>query len=75
LFYPPDGRIELCRAELRDLDWSKTMIRAAADLGISEFTLRKICKRCLIPLPARGHFTRKDPKKRPPTPPLGRRPD
>lgn len=46
------------------------MIRAAADLGMSEFTLRKICKRYLIPLPTRGHFNHKDPKKRPPKPAL-----
>lgn len=63
-------RRELSRTELRDLVWSKTMIRAAADLGMSEFTLRKICKRYLIPLPARGHFNHKNPKKRPPKPAL-----
>ncbi|MHC2283023.1 hypothetical protein ACVME8_009666 [Bradyrhizobium diazoefficiens] len=63
-------RRELSRTELRDLVWSKTMIRAAADLGMSEFTLRKICKRYLIPLPTRGHFNHKDPKKRPAKPAL-----
>jgi hypothetical protein len=60
----------MTRAELRDLVWSKTMIRAGADLGLSEFTLRKICERYLIPLPNRGHFNHRDPKKRPPKPAL-----
>jgi hypothetical protein len=68
-----EKRIELTRAQLRDLVWRKTMIRAAADLGISEFKLRGVCKRNLIPLPTRGHFNHKDPKKRPPKPALPRR--
>jgi hypothetical protein len=63
-------RVAISRAKLRDLVWSKTMIRAAADLEISEFTLRKICKRYLIPLPTRGHFNHKDPRDRPPKPAL-----
>jgi hypothetical protein len=58
------------RAELRNLVWSKTMIRAAADLGISEFTLRQICKHFQIPTPPRGHFNHKDPRDRMPRPPL-----
>ena len=66
-------RVGLTRAEIRDLVWSKTMIRASADLGISEFTLRKICERVQIPTPPRGHFNHKDPKKRPPKPALPRR--
>ena len=40
------------------------MIRAAADLGMSEFTLRQICKRLQIPTPPRGHFNHKDPRER-----------
>jgi hypothetical protein len=63
-------RRNMSRAELRDLVWSKTMIRAGADLGISEFGLRQLCKRLLIPLPIRGHFNHQDPKKRPPKPML-----
>jgi hypothetical protein len=66
-------RVELTRAEIRDLVWSKTMIQASADLGVSEFKLRGICKRNLIPMPTRGHFNHKDPKKRPPKPALPRR--
>jgi hypothetical protein len=61
-------RRNMSRAELRNLVWSKTMIRAGADLGISEFGLRQLCKRLLIPLPTRGHFNHQDPKKRPPRP-------
>jgi len=65
-----DRPVELSRAGLRDLVWSKTMIRAGTDLGISEFTLRELCKRQGIPLPTRGHFNHKDPKDRPPKPRL-----
>jgi hypothetical protein len=63
-------RVKISRAKLRDLVWSKTMIRAAADLGISEFALRQLCNSWLIQLPARGHFNHKDPRKRPPKPNL-----
>lgn len=49
--------VKINRAKLRDLVWSKMMIRAGADLGISEFALRELCKRLSIPLPNRGHFT------------------
>ena len=38
-------RGDMSRSEIRDLVWSKTMIRAAADLGISEFALRQFCRR------------------------------
>lgn len=64
LFHTATGGIELTRAELRDFVWSKTMIRAGADLGVSEFALRQLCSRLLIPLPTRGHFNHQDPKKR-----------
>jgi hypothetical protein len=36
----------------------------AADLGISEFTLREVCKRLQIPTPPRGHFNHKNPRER-----------
>jgi len=62
--------IKISRAKLRDLVWSKTMIRAAADLGIKETALRDLCERYMIPMPTRGHFNWKDPKKRPPKPAL-----
>ncbi|MET3966827.1 hypothetical protein [Bradyrhizobium sp. S3.9.1] len=70
VFPPATRRVEFTRVELRDLVWSKTMIRAAAGLGISELALRQLCKRLGIPLPTRGHFNRQDPKKRPPKPAL-----
>ncbi|MGY3036141.1 hypothetical protein ACVIIV_005311 [Bradyrhizobium sp. USDA 4354] len=62
--------IKISRAKLRDLVWSKTMIRAAADLGIKETALRDLCERYMIPMPTRGHFNWNDPKKRPPKPAL-----
>lgn len=69
------GHNPMTKAQLRDLVWSKTMIRAAADLGMSEFRLRKICKNAGFPTPPRGHFNHKDPTDRIPLPKLaGRRP-
>lgn len=67
-------RVRITRAKLLNLVWSKTMIRAGADLGISETALRGLCKRNRVPLPTRGHFNWKDPKKRPPKPALPRWP-
>lgn len=64
--------VKITRAQLFKLVWSKTMIRAGADLGIHETALRALCKRFEIPLPTRGHFNWKDPKKRPPKPALPR---
>jgi hypothetical protein len=63
-FYRRHGFVDVSRAELRDIVWSKPMISAAADLGVSEFTLRKACRREQIPTPPRGHFNHKDPKQR-----------
>ncbi|WP_342737461.1 hypothetical protein [Bradyrhizobium sp. B117] len=62
--------VRITRAKLFNLVWSKTMIRAGADLGITETALRGLCKRYQIPLPTRGHFNWKDPKRRPPKPAL-----
>ena len=64
LFRGAGKPVELSRAGLRDLVWRKTMIRVAADLGMSEFTLRQICKRLQIPTPQRGHFNHKNPRER-----------
>ncbi|MCA1542256.1 hypothetical protein I6F18_20060 [Bradyrhizobium sp. NBAIM32] len=62
--------VKISRAKLRDLVWSKTMIRAGADLGITETALRGLCDRYAIPTPTRGHFNHTVPKQRPPKPPL-----
>lgn len=69
-FHGVGKTVKLTRAELRDLVWSKTMIRAAADLGISEFTLRQRCREYSIPMPTRGHFNHKNPTDRPRKPAL-----
>lgn len=72
LFKLGQGEAALC-CQMLAVDggvWSKTMIRAAADLGISEFALRQLCKRYMIPMPPRGHFNHKDPKTRPLKSPL-----
>ena len=64
--------VKISRAKLRDLVWSKSMIRAGADLGISETALRGLCKRYMIPMPTRGHFNHKNPEQRPRKPALSR---
>jgi len=62
--------VKISRAKLRDLVWSKPMMCAGAELGITETALRGLCTRYGIPMPTRGHFNRKDPKKRPSKPTL-----
>jgi hypothetical protein len=62
--------LTISRQKLRDLVWRKPMIQAAADLRMSEFALRQICKTLLIPTPSRGHFNHKNPKDRAPRPAL-----
>jgi hypothetical protein len=74
--WPLRRKVSLSRIEIRDLVWSKTMIRAAADLKMSEFTLRRLCKVLLIPTPPRGHFNHHRAADRVPRPrllPLKRR--
>lgn len=51
--------IELTRKELYDHVWETPIARLAADWGISDVGLAKICKRHKIPRPKRGHWAKK----------------
>lgn len=54
---PNNVRI-LTRRELYDLVWSKPVQKAAAELGISDRGLAKICSRHRVPSPSRGYWAR-----------------
>lgn len=49
----------ISRKELYNLVWSKPMTKAAADFGISDVGLRKVCVRNLIPTPPLGYWAKK----------------
>ena len=42
-----------------DLVWSRPMISVAADLGISDVALKKICDKHRVPTPSRGYWAKK----------------
>lgn len=48
----------LSRRELYDLVWVRPMIKVAAEFGISDVGLNKICKRHRVPVPGRGYWAK-----------------
>lgn len=66
---PRNVRI-LTRRELYDLVWSKPVQTAAAELGISDRGLAKICSRHRVPSPSRGYWARVAAGQRCKLPPL-----
>jgi hypothetical protein len=48
----------LTRRELFDLVWSKPVTKVAADLGISDVAVKKICDKHRIPVPGRGYWAK-----------------
>lgn len=50
---------ELTRRELYDLVWDRPVTKVAADFGISDVALHKICARHRIPTPGRGYWARR----------------
>jgi hypothetical protein len=50
--------IVLTKRELYDLVWSKPMRDLAAELGISDVGLAKVCDRHRVPKPERGHWNK-----------------
>ncbi|MEJ0025943.1 MAG: hypothetical protein WDN01_07940 [Rhizomicrobium sp.] len=48
----------LSRRELYDLVWSKPMRDVAADFGISDVGLAKVCERHRVPRPVRGYWAK-----------------
>lgn len=46
------------RKELYDLVWSKPMTKVAAELGVSDVALHKVCKKHRVPAPGRGYWAK-----------------
>jgi hypothetical protein len=65
--------IELSRADLYELVWSKPMVDLAKDFGISDVGLAKRCRRLGIPVPGRGYWARVDAGQQPYRPTLPQR--
>lgn len=57
------------RQQLYEQVWAKPMTALAAEYGLSDVGLRKICKRLSIPLPPQGYHLRTHKGQRPPLPP------
>lgn len=51
--------IELTREELFNQVWERPMMKVAADFGISDVALKKICDKHRIPVPGRGYWAKK----------------
>jgi hypothetical protein len=58
------------RQKLFEQVWEKPMTTLAAEYGLSDVGLRKICKRLSIPLPPQGYHLRTHKGQRPPLPPV-----
>lgn len=51
--------VEVTREELYRQVWARPVMQVAADYGVSNVALKKICRKHGIPVPARGHWQRK----------------
>lgn len=58
------------RQKLFEQVWEKPMTTLAAEYGLSDVGLRKICKRLIVPLPPQGYHLRTHKGQRPPLPPI-----
>lgn len=54
------GDETMTREELYELVWSKPITKLAADLGMSDVGLSKLCRRHDVPTPPRGHWARRE---------------
>lgn len=63
------------RRELHQLIWSKPLNKLAAELGLSDVGLKKLCKRHDIPTPPQGHWISIHHGKTRPTIPLPPKPE
>lgn len=55
----------LTRRELYDLVWSMPMTKLAAEFGISDVGLKKVCDRHRIPTPTRGYWAKLEAGQKP----------
>ena len=62
------NRRMISREELFNLVWSKTKVKVAEELGISDVAVRKICKKLKIPMPPQGYWLRSNQSKPPKLP-------
>ena len=63
---------EITRKDLYREIWSRPAVQVAAQYGVSNVALKKICRKHRIPVPGRGYWQRKTAgKKTEPMPPLG----
>jgi len=62
--------IRFVRQKLFEQVWEKPMTTLAAEYGLSDVGLRKICKRLIVPLPPQGYHLRTHKGQRPPLPPI-----
>ena len=46
------------KSQLEKLVWAKPLVHAAKEIGVSDVSLRKLCLKLEIPLPATGHWLR-----------------
>jgi hypothetical protein len=51
-------RTELTREQLHQLVWSKPIHQLAAEFGLSDVGLAKVCKRLNVPRPGRGYWAK-----------------
>lgn len=58
--------MQLTRRELYDRVWGRPMTKVAAELGISDVGLHKICDKHRIPVPGRGYWAKVAAGKQPP---------
>lgn len=49
---------EMTREELFNEVWSRPMTKIAADLGVSDVALKKICDKHRVPVPGRGYWAK-----------------
>ncbi len=68
-------RASFTRPELHALIWSKPLNKVAADLGLSDVGLKKLCTRHDIPTPPQGHWISIHHGKSRPTIPLPPKPE
>src|SRR3546814_415630 len=55
----PPMATQTTREELYRQVWARPVMQVAADYGISNVALKKICRKHGIPVPGRGHWARK----------------
>lgn len=64
------GSTHLSRHELYEKVWTVSMRKLAAEYGLSDVGLVKLCERYEIPKPPVGYWAKHEVDKAPPRPPL-----